>query len=481
MLRFADQTYNGIAIYKNEIMCDDYYVKKKVDGMFELVFSLEINNPSYQYLEEESHIFESETTGDYQRYTVKAIDANEKKATIKCKYDLDEWRGNIYWGFSMQDTFANVVRHVLPTGWTLTDNTGDVTTQLVELDACTRLDAVIHSETLWPSLTAIFDNYLKTVTLLNKNNGTNYGAIISRELNLKKLTYRGKSTEFATRLFPMGKDGLKISSVNQGLEYIEDFTYSSDIICAYMIDTGIDDATKLLNAAREVLAEISVPERSYSCDIVDLYAAIGYSWLKIDLFDKVTFEDETKYNGTYTYSVVEYWNYPNFPNKNKIVLSKSAPKIQHQVSRLNAQVDEEQGRLQQQINDIASGQIASLLGGDGGNVRILDTDADGKLDTIFIADNPNPANALNVIRINSTGIARSTTGYSGLFTFGEVWSTTRWAIRGEALPMSFSAVNYVPTTLTYKDGNGATQTVTVLAEQGYVAEDPPDVPIIEEP
>lgn len=478
MLSFADSNYLGIAIYRDKIDCDDYFIKELASGLHELQFKISIYNPAYKYIAEESRIFEDRWNGADQCFVVKAIDAGEKHATMKCQYDLDDWKGNVYWDFALDDTFANIVNHVLPDGWTLVNNSGDVTTHLLELDACTRFEVVMKCDELWPDLTALFNNYTKVVTIVNKKNGTNYGAMVARDLNLRKLTYKGKSTDFATRVFPLGKDGLKITDVNQGSEYVEDTTYSSKIICAHMIDTSIEDANELKAAAEKALEEISVPRRSYSCDIVDIAAALPqqYAWLDMHLFDKVMIIDDTKYNGRLTYSVVERTVYPYMPNKNRVVLSSTAPRIQNQVRSVSAKVAEEAGNMVQQITDIAASLISSLLS--DGNIRILDTNNDGKIDTIYVADNVNPASAQNVIRIDSTGIARSTTGYSGQFTYGEVWSTSRWAIRGEALPMSFSAVNYVPTTLTYKDGNGTNQTITVLAEQGNVLEEPIDDPFI---
>lgn len=59
---------------------------------------------------------------------------------------------------------------------------------------------------------------------------------------------------------------------------------------------------------------------------------------------------------------------------------------------------------------------AALLGAKGGAVRHLDTDGDGMPDTIYVADNADPAKAKNVWRWNYMGWGRSTTGVNGPFT-----------------------------------------------------------------
>lgn len=56
-----------------------------------------------------------------------------------------------------------------------------------------------------------------------------------------------------------------------------------------------------------------------------------------------------------------------------------------------------------------------LLGATGGCVRHLDTDGDGKPDTLYIADNEDPTQAQKVWRWNYEGWAASKTGYNGPF------------------------------------------------------------------
>lgn len=61
---------------------------------------------------------------------------------------------------------------------------------------------------------------------------------------------------------------------------------------------------------------------------------------------------------------------------------------------------------------------AAILGAKGGSVRHLDTDGDGMPDTLYIADNPDPAKAVKVWRFNYEGWAASKNGYNGPFEIG---------------------------------------------------------------
>lgn len=60
----------------------------------------------------------------------------------------------------------------------------------------------------------------------------------------------------------------------------------------------------------------------------------------------------------------------------------------------------------------------SILGATGGAVRLLDTDGDGEPDTLYIADNPDPSEAVRVWRFNYMGWGASSNGYNGPFVMG---------------------------------------------------------------
>jgi phage-related protein len=65
---------------------------------------------------------------------------------------------------------------------------------------------------------------------------------------------------------------------------------------------------------------------------------------------------------------------------------------------------------------------SSMLGANGGFVRFLDTNGDGKPDTLYIADNEDPALAIKVWRFNYEGWAASKNGYVGPFELGATLS-----------------------------------------------------------
>lgn len=70
------------------------------------------------------------------------------------------------------------------------------------------------------------------------------------------------------------------------------------------------------------------------------------------------------------------------------------------------------------VEQISSSLASAIMGANGGSVRLLDTNNDGEPDTLYIADNPDPAQAVKVWRFNYEGWAASENGYNGPFTMG---------------------------------------------------------------
>lgn len=399
---------------------DDYYIRELASGLDELCFSISVWDDDYTLIQEESSIKE-ESDGSACFYLVKAIDGGKDTATIKCQIDLDEWKSTMVIGYdSGSNTFPAIVNAVKPTGWTVVNNSGIVSARTIRLDAATPMDVLEQCRSTYTGATYRFDNVNKVVTLRNQNIGQNLGAFVTRDLNLKENNYKGKSTKFATRLYAYGKDGLSFASINGGKPYVDDNTYTSRVICAYWKDERYTVAQNLLADAQAKLAEMAVPQRSFDCSVVDLAATNPekYSELDFVLFSFVGLIDQTRSNSKINHQVVELWRFPFYPEKNKVVLSTVAPRIQSQVAKVVNSITNVNSDWSQQQAAYYNALTAAILGAHGGSVRLLDTNGDGEPDTLYIADDPEPANAHMVWRFNYQGWAASQNGYNGPFTLG---------------------------------------------------------------
>lgn len=400
--------------------CDDYYIRELASGLDELVFSLSIWDNEYQRIQEESSIRE-QSCNTPVNYLVKAIDGGSDRATIKAQIDLDDWKSTMVISYkSASSTVGEIVNAVKPSGWSVVDNSAIRYRRTITLEAATPLDVLEQCRSTFSGCTFRFDNIRRVVTILNMDAGENLGAFATRQLNLKQSDYKGKSSGFATRLYAYGKDGMSFDSINDGKPYVEDHTYSDRIICAYWSDERYTVPQNLLADAKQKLAAMAVPQRSFDCEVVDLAAADPerYSFLSFPLFSVVSIIDETRSNAKLDHKVVERWRYPYHPEQNKIVFSSSAPRIQSQVTQVIQSITNVNSVWNQQQAAYYNALTAAILGAKGGSVRLLDTDGDGEPDTLYIADSPDPATAQKVWRFNYEGWGASVNGYNGPFVLG---------------------------------------------------------------
>lgn len=70
------------------------------------------------------------------------------------------------------------------------------------------------------------------------------------------------------------------------------------------------------------------------------------------------------------------------------------------------------------VSVIAEALTKGLMGVNDGIIRFLDTNGDGSPDELYIADNPDPAQAVKVWRYNFQGFAASSNGYAGPYKLG---------------------------------------------------------------
>src|SRR5699024_1696805 len=103
----------------------------------------------------------------------------------------------------------------------------------------------------------------KTVTILDPSKNQPASAFLTAELNLTELNYKGKSSDFATRLYAYGQDDLSFAEINDGKPYVDNNTYSNRIISVYWKDERYTDAESLLADATKKLEGLAIPQRSY--------------------------------------------------------------------------------------------------------------------------------------------------------------------------------------------------------------------------
>ena len=239
------------------------------------------------------------------------------------------------------------------------------------------------------------------------------GAFATRELNLKEINYKGKSTEFYTRLYAYGKNGLSFADINGGKPYVENFQYTDKIISAYWSDERYEVPENLLEDAKEAVKKASVPERSYECTVMDLAKTNPekYGFQDFQLFSVIRLIDDVK-ELSILYQVVECQEYPYYPEKNVVTLSSTAPKIQDTVKSIQYQITDKNSPFWNVMNNAIASATDWITGVNGGYV-VMHKDENDVPYEILIMDKPDIETATKVWRWNMGGLGYSKNGYNG--------------------------------------------------------------------
>lgn len=403
-----------LTLYANNtaypIKNDDYYIRQVDTGRDELIFNISIWDELYPLIVEEASIQDR----DQMHYLVKAIDAGPDTAKVRCEIDLDEWRATLNPQYTNGSaTCLATIQSVCPANWTVQDQSGVTFSRTIE-GAYTPLDVAEACKETY-GITLRWDNNNRVVTIINPANYQPLGAFVTRDLNLKELNYKGNSSDFITRLYAYGKDGLSFANINDGKPYVDDNTYSSRVICGYWTDNRYEIAENLLTDAKAKLASLAIPSRSYTCSVYDLAKTNPdmYGFEDFSLFAVVKLIDDSR--GTaINHQVVEYWNYPYYPEKNDVVLSTSPARIQSQITQIGQQIENPNSSFNQQQANAIANATNWITNGQGYVVAVKDDN--GNWTEILIMDTPDIATATKVWRWNGGGLGYSTNGYNGPYT-----------------------------------------------------------------
>ena len=233
--------------------------------------------------------------------------------TITCVLNLEDWATPYEIIQVTQTTIAAAVAQILPAGWSIGSST--VTKErnagmmhVTALEALQKLCTAFMCE-------MTIDTVGKTVSFA-PTIGQDRGAYFMSGLNLKKLTAKRSSYDYYTRIIPIGKNGLNITSVNNGLNYLENYQYSDKVLAYIWKNEDYDNAQALKDDAELYLDDLSKPEISYSAEIRDLAAQSDtYSALDFALGDTITLVDLE--SGTREKQrIKKITRYPGSPEKN---------------------------------------------------------------------------------------------------------------------------------------------------------------------
>lgn len=304
---------------------EDYYVQTELDGQNNtLSFTLPIEHTQAADLRERRRlVVGDEVEGRKgQIYTVSAYNKNGRSLSITAELDLTELRGGMVLDWTNGTaTLASTITAVLPAGWTLVDHSGRTDSLIIEDFCGTPLEYIEQALDTWQNVAAQFDNVKRTVTLYATVGGEATGTYFTTDLNLTETpSIKGKAEAgtYYNRLYLRGKDGLALPSPG----YVENRTYDSRIVSAYKEETDIETQSELLAVAQQMVDAASVPDRSYTCKVVDLAKCKPkqYAFLTYGINDIIVLLDPDTYSRSYQ-RITRVCTYPHYPEKSSVVLA----------------------------------------------------------------------------------------------------------------------------------------------------------------
>ena len=307
---------NGLVKYK------ELKLEREINQLDTFSFLYPITDPIHSSILEECYI----RTKDNE-YVVKEVNfSDENFDEYVCKVNIEDISGKDVSHFETvgQDCSVSVDLALAGTGWTI--ESCDVTKKrTVSKNNCTAYDVLQEIQSAY-GCEMYFDAINKKVNIYQQM-GTDKGAYFIDQLNLKSVNQQRNSYDYVTRLIPIGKDGLDITSVNGGKNYIENYQYSSKILTAFWEDNQYTAVLDLLEDATTRLEYLSEPLKSYSASVYDLAKISSqYSILDYSLGDSITLLNKDR-GIKDKQRIVKTVDYPDQPEKNTVEIANKIPSI----------------------------------------------------------------------------------------------------------------------------------------------------------
>jgi hypothetical protein len=186
-------------------------------------------------------------------------------------------------------------------GWTVgtvdVDGTFDLETSKKSI-----LDNVKSIQELWGGI-LVFNSYDKIVHLRSETVYQPYNGYGVRFRFNETGLERNITKNIVTRLYVYGKDGLNISSSNNGLEYLENYDYTSTPLYGLIENNDISNVGDLITYGTRELEKLCKPQVTLKISLIDRSRLEG--GISFDVSDMVDVADEDLSDSRYRARVTE--------------------------------------------------------------------------------------------------------------------------------------------------------------------------------
>lgn len=301
----------------------DFKVERELSGEEMLSFLYPQCDSKYSSIVEECYI-----RTEQNEYVVKEKNIQDDWTEFIAKINVEDLKGTTFDRFeTIEQTCADTVNLALVgTGWTI--GSCDVTKKrTVRKSKCSSYDILNEIRNIY--LCDFKFDAINKKLFVYQSMGSDKGSYFIEELNLKNLIVQSNSYDYCTRIIPIGKDGLQINDINNGIEHVENYQYSNKIITIYWEDNRYTVAENLKEDAEYKLNELSKPIKAYSAEIIDL-AAMNDKYKDIidyDLGDTISLTSKDK-NVKEKQRIVKLIEYTEEPERNSCEIANRTLKLE---------------------------------------------------------------------------------------------------------------------------------------------------------
>lgn len=257
--------YNGNHVQLQPLTkYSDLCLKQSVSGEDELSFTL----PASTAIQEEWYV----RTADNE-YVVKEISKSSSDDTVKvlAKINVEDLKGTPI-------KFFETVEKTIESSLSLAFSYVTTNSWIVESSVGKRRTIRLSQKSVWDIIQEAVGLYMVEIKIdainhkvyMETHLGEDKGAFFTEDINLKNIQVQSDTHNFWTRIYPVGADGMTIAGVNNGVEYVENHTFSDKVIAMYWEDNRYTVMENMKADAIEKLETYAVPAKSYSCEVVEL-------------------------------------------------------------------------------------------------------------------------------------------------------------------------------------------------------------------
>lgn len=308
------------------------------NGLRSLQFQVPCLEEYFDLIQEENYA----ETADYSFVIKENENVDNKFINVFCRANIEDLTGYLFITFDCyQKSIKQCYQYaVAGTDWIVDYRSQDNSQIDYQTSYITAYSAIKHLKNTYAQEVE-FDTKNKKLIVYDKR-GNRVTELAANQRNLIQLADNSNSYDYCTILYPIGKDGLMIGELNNGRDYLENFSYSNKRI-ARVWNTDYEYKEQLIQKGQEYLAELAQPRCSYKIELAKLgKVGLGDSIIIIDNIKKLKLVQRC----------CKIVRYPREPERDYCEISNLQPNFIDRYIQSQEQIEKDLQWMKQFINDL---------------------------------------------------------------------------------------------------------------------------------